>query len=84
MENTLVRSRPCPECGGTMLWSQNAWEDEGVHAAAYRCAEGHVVNPRTTRQCPGCGVHDTAELSDEGGSQEFSCLRCGREFRVPR
>lgn len=84
MENTLVRSTPCPECGGAMLWSQNAWQAQGVHVAAYRCAAGHVSDPGTTRQCPGCGVHDTALTGVEEGRQQFICRRCGEEFQVPR
>jgi hypothetical protein len=84
MENTLVRSVGCEECGGPMLWTQNAWHVGETHLAAYQCLEGHVVDPALTRQCPKCGVHDTALAGDEGGRQEFKCLRCNEEFQFPR
>ena len=84
MENTLIRSAPCVECGAEMLWTQNVWHENGVHGAAYRCSNGHVIDPAMTRQCPACGVHDTAMLADEDGRQQYKCLRCGESFQVPR
>jgi len=84
MENTLVRSRPCPECGDVMLWTQNAWHRDGAHSAAYQCMNGHVVDPALTRQCPACGVHDTALTSAHEGTQEFRCNHCGESFQYPR
>ena len=84
MENTLVRSDPCPECGGMMLWTQNAWHADGVHVAAYRCQAGHLVDPATTRQCPACGVHDTRMTAGDGAGGQFTCGRCGRAFAGPR
>jgi predicted RNA-binding Zn-ribbon protein involved in translation (DUF1610 family) len=84
MENTLVRSRPCPECGDVMLWTQNAWHRDGAHSAAYQCMNGHVVDPALTRQCPACGVHDTVLTSAHEGTQEFRCNHCGESFQYPR
>jgi transposase-like protein len=85
MENTLIRSAPCPVCGAEMLWTQNAWQAGGAPAAGYRCVTGHLLDPAGTRQCPACGVHDTELVNgsiDDG--QEFRCLRCGEVFRYPR
>ena len=86
MENTLVRSAPCPECGAQTLWTQNAWSPHGESSAsaAYRCLNGHVLDPSTTRQCPACGVHDTTLLNDDPGRQNFRCARCGELFAFPR
>ena len=83
MENTLFRSSPCSECGGRMLWTQNAFEN-GATRAAYRCESGHVVDPDLTRQCPACGIHDTALLDSDDGRQHFRCTRCGEAFQFPR
>jgi predicted RNA-binding Zn-ribbon protein involved in translation (DUF1610 family) len=82
-ENTLIRSVPCPECGAEMLWTQNAWRADDTANAAYRCPNGHVVDPATTKQCPACGLHDTT-LLDEADSLHHKCLRCGQAFQVPR
>jgi predicted RNA-binding Zn-ribbon protein involved in translation (DUF1610 family) len=86
MENTLIRSEPCGNCGADMLWTQNAWKAEGTGTsnAAYRCLNGHVLDPSTTRQCPVCGVHDTRVVEEVDGRQEFRCARCGHAFGVPR
>ena len=84
MENTLIRSKPCPECGSEMLWTQNAWQVDGSTNAAYRCLNGHVVDPSHTRQCPACGVHDTESLGQTEGRQQFRCFRCRERFTVPR
>lgn len=67
-----------------MLWTQNAWHAGDTHGAAYQCPNGHVVDPALTRQCPACGVHDSALTGDEDGRQQFKCLRCGEAFQVPR
>ena len=83
MENTLVRSSPCPECGAEMLWTQNAWKTGDTGRAAYRCLTGHVVDPSTTRQCPACGVHDTAPVADQAGVAQARCARCHAQFAVP-
>jgi len=83
-ENTLIRSEACPECGGEMLWTQNAWRAGDTAGAAYRCANGHVIDPALTRQCPGCGVHDTTRVGTSNGKEQFRCLRCGKAFEVPR
>ena len=45
MNNTLIRSEPCPECGADMLWTQNAWRSGDTASAAYQCAHGHVIDP---------------------------------------
>ncbi len=82
--NTIRRSAPCPDCGGEMLWTQNAWPAGSETSAAYRCVNGHVLDPSVTRQCPACGVHDTTLRDDAEGQQEFSCSRCGHVFSFPR
>ena len=84
MENTLIRSQKCPGCGAEMLWTQNAWPPGHNGEAAYRCQNGHVVDPTDTRQCPRCGVHDTQRLSEGDGPTAFRCFRCGLEFDYPR
>ena len=63
-----------------MLWTQNAWQAADEASAAFRCLNGHVLDPSTTRQCPACGVHDTALLGAAGGRQQFQCSP-GREAR---
>lgn len=83
--NTITRSEPCPECGADALWTQNAWhETDGAARAAYRCLNGHVIDPGTTRQCPACGVHDTILRDTVEGRQQFTCARCGEGFAYPR
>jgi hypothetical protein len=84
MENTLVRSLPCAECGSEMVWTQNAWQAGDLANAAYRCQNGHVLDPSLTCQCPACGIHDTELLGDRDGRQQFRCARCGELFEVPR
>jgi endogenous inhibitor of DNA gyrase (YacG/DUF329 family) len=84
MEKSLLRSVPCPDCGAELLWTQNVWPPGSETSAAYRCLSGHVVDPSTTRQCPACGVHDTALLNDATGVQDFCCARCGTTFTFPR
>ena len=81
-DNTLIRSVACDVCGARMLWTQSAWSDEAdpIARAAYRCDNGHVVDPVQTPQCPNCGVHDTVRLA----SGEFKCARCSTVFTVPR
>ena len=79
--NVLLRTEPCAECGGMMLWTQNAWAHGDNRAAAYRCPNGHVLDPQVTHQCPRCGVHDTAAVaSKEAGA--FECHRCGNQFTI--
>jgi predicted RNA-binding Zn-ribbon protein involved in translation (DUF1610 family) len=79
--NALLRSEPCPECGEPMLWTQNTWAHGDSRAAAYRCSNGHVLDPSTTRECPACGVHDTriAESNDHGQTT-YVCNGCGAGF----
>ena len=84
MENTMVRSSPCSECGAEMLWTQNAWKTGDSVQAAYRCQNGHTLDPSLTRQCPACGIHDSVMLEDRDGRQEFRCTRCAERFQVPR
>ncbi|MBA2302929.1 MAG: hypothetical protein H0W08_09875 [Acidobacteria bacterium] len=84
MTNTLVRSTPCAECGADMLWTQNAWGTGETGRAAYWCPNGHVLDPSVTRQCPGCGIHDTVLLNQADGRQQFRCARCGNAFDYPR
>jgi hypothetical protein len=80
-DNTLIRSVPCERCGARMLWTQSVWTDAGeaLARAAYRCDNGHVLDPRESPQCPNCGVHDTAIAGDD-----FRCNRCSTAFSVPR
>jgi tRNA(Ile2) C34 agmatinyltransferase TiaS len=66
-----------------MLWTQNAWKTGETGSAAYRCVNGHVVDPAQTKQCPSCGVHDTERLGDRDGRQEFRCARCRTTFAFP-
>jgi predicted RNA-binding Zn-ribbon protein involved in translation (DUF1610 family) len=81
--NSLLRSEPCAECGEAMLWTQNAWSHGESLAAAYRCVNGHVVDPQATRQCPLCGVHDTRPIEQvERGAAAFVCNLCGTRFGV--
>lgn len=84
MDTSLVRTQRCDQCGEIMLWSQNAWVSGGAHAAAYQCPNGHAVDPALTRQCPKCGVHDTALIEAQPGRQQFKCHRCGEAFENPR
>ena len=84
MTNTLIRSEPCPECGAEMLWTQNAWRAGDTGGAAYRCANGHVIDPALTRQCPDCGVHDTIQTGVSDNKQQYRCLRCDKTFEAPR
>lgn len=82
MENTLIRSSPCPECGGEMRWTQNAWKTGDTGRAAYSCDSGHLADPATTRQCPACGIHDTVQTGETGGRSQHRCARCHHEFEV--
>ena len=84
MDNTLFRSSLCPECGLGLLWTQNAWKDGEPGQAAYRCQNGHTIDPSVTRQCPACGIHDTALLDEQNGHQRFRCARCNEVFEFPR
>jgi predicted RNA-binding Zn-ribbon protein involved in translation (DUF1610 family) len=82
---TIFRSVPCPECGDQMVWTQDAWPPDAMSRAAYRCVNGHVVDPATTRQCPTCGVHDTERVGGaEAATTQFRCFRCGTRFTSPR
>ena len=85
-DNTLIRSSPCPTCGAPLLWTQAAWSADVAHEgdlgrAAYKCLNEHVVDPASTPQCPGCGIHDTAS---DGSGTTFKCQRCGLAFSSPR
>jgi hypothetical protein len=84
--NTITRTEPCPECRAGAIWTQNAWPEAGAGEAraAYRCLNGHVIDPDTTRQCPACGVHDTLLRGSVEGRQQFTCARCGEAFTYPR
>jgi DNA-directed RNA polymerase subunit RPC12/RpoP len=84
MTNTIVRSARCRECGSEMLWTQNAWHADSNTQAAYRCGNGHVLDPATTRQCPSCGVHDTQLVGTVGVRDQFRCARCGNAFEYSR
>ncbi len=84
MENTLIRSEPCPDCNLEMLWTQNAWPAGDTADAAYRCLNGHLLDPSTTRQCPNCGVHDTRLVHEVEGRQNYRCARCATAFTIPR
>ncbi len=84
MENTLVRFSRCPECDAQMLWTQNAWKTAESGQAAYRCENGHVIDPAQTAQCPVCGIHDTVLEREQDGVKHFRCTRCSDPFAVPR
>ena len=84
MKNAIARSSPCSECGAEMLWTQNAWKTGETGQAAYRCHNGHTLDPSLTRQCPSCGIHDSVILDDENGRQQFRCTGCGERFQMPR
>jgi hypothetical protein len=84
IDNTLIRSSRCPECGAEMLWTQNAWDVRGTSVAAYRCRNGHALDPASTRQCPFCGLHDTERIDSAQNGDHFRCLRCGQKFAFPR
>ena len=77
--NVLLRTEPCAECGGMMLWTQNAWAHGNNRAAAYRCPNGHILAPSLTHQCPRCGVHDTS-ADPAKGDGTWECHRCGNTF----
>jgi predicted RNA-binding Zn-ribbon protein involved in translation (DUF1610 family) len=64
-----------------MLWTQNTWAHGDSRGAAYRCLNGHMLDPSTTRECPTCGVHDTRleESSDDGHAMHV-CNACGARF----
>jgi len=82
--NILRRNAACAECGAMMLWTQNAWVNGDHRAAAYRCLNGHVIDPAETRECPACGVHDTRIVPQvEPGPTACVCNQCGVEFSVP-
>jgi ribosomal protein S27E len=86
-ENSLVRSVECEQCGARMLWTQAAWHEPGpaprteMARAAYRCDNGHILDPSDTPQCPNCGLHDTMRTAS---STSFRCRRCATAFAVPR
>jgi hypothetical protein len=85
LTNTLIRSEPCRDCGAEVLWTQNAWQVDGRVGAAYRCTNGHVIDPALTRQCPDCGVHDTVRIAVlEDNKQQCRCLRCDKTFEAPQ
>ena len=87
MDNTLERSVACERCGDKMLWTQAAWHEPGTvpqtetARAAYRCENGHIIDPSDTPQCPNCGLHDTTRTTS---SMSFKCYRCATAFTVPR
>jgi predicted RNA-binding Zn-ribbon protein involved in translation (DUF1610 family) len=72
MENTLIRPAPCPQCGAQMLWTQNACDADASSNAAYRCVNGHVLDPAGTRQCPACGMHDTEVVGSAQEAQQVA------------
>ncbi len=86
-DNALVRSEPCERCGARLLWTQAAWHESGTAPrtetarAAYRCDNGHIIDPADTPQCPNCGQHDTMRA---GSHTSFTCRRCSTAFTVPR
>ena len=67
-----------------MLWTQNAWANGENRSAAYRCMNGHVLDPAMTYECPTCGVHDTRPVEDAGADPSVSvCNACGARFTLP-
>jgi hypothetical protein len=82
--SALKRTDPCPTCRTMMLWTQNAWANGDLRAAAYQCMNGHVLDPAGTRECPSCGVHDTSVLDDSPpGQVDRLCRVCGTRFSTP-
>jgi hypothetical protein len=82
--DTLRRSSACAECGTMMLWTQNAWASGDNRAAAYRCMNGHVLDPQLTRECAACGLHDTSVVDGSpGGQTDHLCHACGARFSTP-
>ena len=82
--DALRRSDPCPACGTMMLWTQNAWAHDDSRSAAYQCMNGHVIDPRLTRECPSCGIHDTGVLEFSASGQiDHICHICGTRFSTP-
>jgi hypothetical protein len=82
--NTLKRCDPCPMCGTMMLWTQNAWANGEHRAAAYKCMNGHVIDPQFTRECPACGVHDTSVVeASASGPVDHLCRACDTRFTTP-
>jgi hypothetical protein len=67
-----------------MLWTQGAWAHGDSLAAAYLCTNGHVLDPATTRECPGCGVHDTRLEHQFANKIARACNQCGTRFMTPR
>jgi hypothetical protein len=68
-----------------MLWTQNAWASGDNRAAAYRCMNGHVLDPKLTRECPSCGVHDTSVIEGSPAGQiGHLCHACGERFATPQ
>jgi predicted nucleic acid-binding Zn ribbon protein len=63
-----------------MLWTQNAWAQGDNRAAAYRCMNGHVLDPAMTRECPKCGVHDTQIVEQAREAAACVCNACGARF----
>ena len=87
MANAITRSAPCQDCGAEMLWTQNACHADDETRAAYRCSNGHTLDPSLTRQCPNCGVHDTVlmdGMAGAEGAQRFRCAGCAQVFDFPR
>ena len=83
--SSLRRSSPCLECGSMMLWTQNAWASGDNRAGAYRCMNGHVLDPQLTRECPSCGMHDTSVIEGSPADQvEHLCHACGARFATPQ
>jgi hypothetical protein len=59
-----------------MLWTQNTWAAGDNRAAAYRCLNGHVLDPSMTRECPACGVHDTVHDNHIGRASPWVSGTC--------
>ena len=66
-----------------MLWTQNAWAQGENRSAAYRCMNGHVLDPAMTHPCPNCGVHDTRIVEEAAeGPRACECKACGTRFTL--
>src|SRR3954462_8952255 len=92
--NVLLRTEPCAECGGMMLWTQNAWAHGNNRAAAHQFRNAQWIDPpdtdkspqwgvhttpADTHQSPKWGVHDTSPTARGGDNENH---RCGSRFTI--
>ena len=66
--NVLLRTEPCTECGGICCGPRTRGRRETT-ARPVSLPNGHVLDPGATRQCPGCGSHDTTAAPEAARSR---------------